>query len=455
MSEKKIRVLFFNRDRAGVNYYRTLTPAMEIDNVAPENFHVEVVDNLDFKDPETIEHLKTFDIINYHRQLVPDNNQMLRIKNELKSAGVVLVMDIDDYWLLEKSHPYYRLTMENRLHELVLFNLKTADYITTTSQLMADEIKKVTQKDNVSVLYNSINPEWMGQFSNNWSPDPDGRVRITYMGGSSHSKDIEQLRGVTNVLSSDPELKDKFKIILAGWDTQGTTTEITFNKALGDELRAMGLWDTNMVSAINASMGDINKVKRIPEHLRERYKDEMFKMNKRDITSEESAYWQYEKILTNDHRIIKDGDYTKWLMNFDRSETYPNEGVFGRRWTQKVNRYATVLDETDIVLAPLEDTKFNRMKSNLKQVEAWSRKLPVVCSDMAPYNVDGVHMKNCILIPTKKNAHKYWKKELKKLILDADLRKKIGENLYDDFSEKYNLENVTKKRIEFYNQIIK
>ena len=93
---------------------------------------------------------------------------------------------------------------------------------------------------------------------------------------------------------------------------------------------------------------------------------------------------------------------------------------------------------------------FNRMKSNLKQVECWTRKLPIVCSDIPPYNVDGRHMENCVLIPNKKNAHKYWKKYLKKLILDADLRKRLGEQLYEDFKEKYHLANVTKKRVEFY-----
>ncbi|MFW6246599.1 MAG: hypothetical protein ACOC22_00285, partial [bacterium] len=103
--------------------------------------------------------------------------------------------------------------------------------------------------------------------------------------------------------------------------------------------------------------------------------------------------------------------------------------------------------------APLADNKFNRMKSNLKQVECWTRKLPIICSDIPPYNVDGKHMQNCILIPLKpneKHAHKNWKKYLKKLILDADLRKRLGEQLYEDFKEKYNLKNVTEKRAEFY-----
>jgi vacuolar-type H+-ATPase subunit C/Vma6 len=58
------------------------------------------------------------------------------------------------------------------------------------------------------------------------------------------------------------------------------------------------------------------------------------------------------------------------------------------------------------------------------------------------------------LIPVKKNADKYWYKALKKLILDEDLRKSLGQGLYDTFSDKYNLKTVTNKRAEFYESVV-
>jgi len=188
--------------------------------------------------------------------------------------------------------------------------------------------------------------------------------------------------------------------------------------------------------------------------LKEKYRGKIFDQKQRDIASEESVYLVYEKILTDNHRMIKNPDYMEWLMNYERNVNYEDEGNFARRWTQKANIYASVLDETDIVIAPLADNTFNHMKSNLKQVECWTRKLPIVCSDVIPYNVHGRHMENCILIPSEKNAYKYWQKYLKKLILDADLRKKLGEQLYEDFKEEYNLANVTKKRAEFYKAVV-
>jgi hypothetical protein len=446
----RIKILFYNLDGAGVNYFRTLTPAMELDKNHSDEFYTEINPQIDFNDPKFVDYLKTFHIIHYHRQFLGDSQQMVQLANELKKSGTILMCDIDDYWILHKQHPFYGMAIEKKLHVPIIENLKIADYVTTTTDLFAEEIRKVTGKDNAGVFYNSIDPIWMKQFQNNWKPDPDGRVRITYMAGSSHMGDVEQLQGVMNVLSNDWQLKDKFKVIIAGWDTEGSTTDITFNQDFGTELQKLGLWTPQTVKLINNTRGNVDMIPKLPEAIKDKYRGKVFNSKQRDIKSDESVYLHYEKILTNNHQMITNPDYLQWLMNFERNVRYENEGNFGRRWTEKANAYAKVLDETDIVIAPLADNPFNRMKSNLKQVECWTRKLPIVCSDIPPYNVHGRHLENCILIPAEKNAHKYWQKYLKKLILDADLRKKLGEQLYEDFKVEYNLAEVTKKRAEFY-----
>jgi glycosyltransferase involved in cell wall biosynthesis len=452
----KIRVLFYNLDGAGVNYFRTLTPAMELERNHSEDFYVEINPQIDFNDPKYIDYLKTFHIIHYHRQFLGETQKMIQLANELRKAGTILIVDIDDYWKLHRQHPFYIMSQEKKLHIPIIENLKIADYVTTTTDLFASEIRTITGKDNVEVFYNSVDPIWMKQFQNNWKPDPDGLVRITYMAGSSHLGDMEQLEGVMNVLSNDINTRNKFKVIISGWDTEGNTTDITFNQEFGDELQKRGLWTPQTVKAINNSRGNVDIIPKLPIDLKEKYRNNVFNQKQRDIKSVESVYLIYEKILTDNHHMIKNPDYLQWLMNFERNVKYENEGNFGRRWTQKANTYAQVLDETDIVIAPLANNPFNKMKSNLKQVECWTRKLPIVCSDIPPYNVHGKHMENCVLIPMElpKNARKYWVKYLKRLILDADLRKKLGEQLYEDFKVEYSLKNVTQKRAEFYKAVV-
>ena len=446
----KIRILFYNLDGAGVNYFRTATPAQELQRNHSDEFYVEINPELDFNDPKIVDYLKTFHIIHYHRQFLGDTKQMLALSAELKKFGTILMVDIDDYWNLHKKHPFYSLSQEKKMHIPIIENLQIADYATTTTDLFADEIRKITGKDNVGVFYNSIDPLWMKQFQNNWKPDPDGRVRITYAAGSSHMGDMEQLDGVFNVLYGDWQLRDKFKIIIAGWDTEGNTTDITFNQDFGTELQKLGLWTIQNVKIINKTRGNVDMIPNLSQEIRDKYRGKVFDSQQRDIKSEESVYLIYENILTDNHQNIEDKEYLQWLMNYERNVSYEHEGNFARRWTQKANTYAKVLDETDIVIAPLADNEFNRMKSNLKQVECWTRKLPIVCSDIPPYNVHGKHMENCVLIPAEKNARKYWQKYLKRLILDADLRKQLGEQLYEDFKVEYNLATVTEKRAEFY-----
>jgi glycosyltransferase involved in cell wall biosynthesis len=191
----------------------------------------------------------------------------------------------------------------------------------------------------------------------------------------------------------------------------------------------------------------------MPEEFKRMYEGTMFILREVDADSKDSPYWFYEQILTDNHNLIQDDDYKRWLLTFEENNIYHNEKYFSRVWTQKANSYAKVLDGIDIVLAPLETTKYNTFKSNLKQVECWTRKLPIVCSDVVPYNVYGVDNHNCMLVENKKNSAKHWKKKLKELILDPEKRRVIGENLYNDFSEKFNLELVTKRRAEFYGKL--
>ena len=360
--EKKLKILFYNADGAGVNYFRTLTPATEIERNHSDEIYVDITQSIDFNSPETINYLKNYDIIHYHRQLHPDIREMKKLSKELNDAGVVLIMDIDDYWNLHDKHPFYGFSIEKNIPQTIIQNLKIANYVTTTTDIFANEIRKVTGRDNVAVLYNSVNPEWMKQFQNNWKPDPDGRVRISYIAGSSHWVDVQQLIGVMNVLSNDIDLKDKFKIIIAGWDAEGTTTDISFNEEFAVEMQKRGLWTHDIVKAINKTRGNVDEIPKIPLDLKEKYRNNIFLYNNRDIHSTESIYSTYEKILTDNHKLITNQDYYQWLMNFERNVTYPNEGNFARRWTEKANTYARVLDETDIVIAPLSDNTFNRMK---------------------------------------------------------------------------------------------
>lgn len=53
-----------------------------------------------------------------------------------------------------------------------------------------------------------------------------------------------------------------------------------------------------------------------------------------------------------------------------------------------VNNYGVLYDHMDVVIAPLVGSTFNRMRSNLKIIEAGMKATPIICSWMHPYNID-------------------------------------------------------------------
>ena len=80
----------------------------------------------------------------------------------------------------------------------------------------------------------------------------------------------------------------------------------------------------------------------------------------------------------------------------------------------------------DITLAPLEDNRFNRSKSNIKMLEAGALSIPILISDVQPYTefcaLGDLNWLKC-------SAPIQWKNKLTALINDAELRKTYGERI--------------------------
>ena len=80
-------------------------------------------------------------------------------------------------------------------------------------------------------------------------------------------------------------------------------------------------------------------------------------------------------------------------MKFEVDGYYPDKDAFYHRvWTQPVTSYAkNYSQDFDVSLAPIKDTMFNRMKSQLKVIEAGFYKKALIASDIGPYTIDLNH----------------------------------------------------------------
>jgi glycosyltransferase involved in cell wall biosynthesis len=401
----KIKILVVPSDRTGVGKFRSLDPHIALQKEFGDEFHVDVeydapLDNINF--------YKDYHIVHFHRTMHGDYDKGRDLVEKLNREGIVTVMDIDDYWLPGIEHPIHHIVVENKVHTRIMNNIKTAKYVTTTTSLYAHEISKLNK--NVVVFPNAINPN-ESQFKA--VTEPSDKVRIGWLGGSSHYHDLTILDGLFNRMT---ELKDKSQVFLCGFDTRGTVTEI--NKATGEQKR-------------------------------------------RKMEPHETIWAKYEEIFTNKYKLISP-EYHKELLKFTQDIDKKYEGEFYQRlWTQPISSYAKNYAKFDVSLAPLKNHMFNKMKSQLKVIEAGFYKKAVVASDLGPYTIDLKHAfkggdftdGNAVLIEERKN-HKDWYKYVKKLIENPNLVKDLGERLYETVKDTYDLNKVTKDRAEFYKSIV-
>ncbi len=115
-----------------------------------------------------------------------------------------------------------------------------------------------------------------------------------------------------------------------------------------------------------------------------------------------------------------------------------------------VFEYGEVYKHFDIVVAPLQDTKFNNCKSELKILEASAYKKPIICSAVLPYLY---HTANDGVLFLPRNQ---WRSGIQKLI-DAGhgVRQSMGQSNYDYCNKHHNLALHNLTRMSVYQSLCK
>jgi glycosyltransferase involved in cell wall biosynthesis len=406
----KIKVLVLPSDRTGVSYFRSTKPHIALEELYPDEFHVDIEYEAHHEGKlYNEEWLKQYDIIHYHRT-AGAYEHMANLLDKCDQLGIVTIMDLDDYWAPGPHHPGYLMIKNAGLDKLILGNVKIARNLTTTTHVFAQELSKHNNPNNIFVLPNAIDPtekQFMPKL------ELSDRIRIGWLGGSSHLHDLQILKDVVGKVKSHG-LIDKVQFVLCGYDLRGTMTII----------------------------------------------DEKTKESKqRDIKPHESVWYQYEKIFTDDYSTVSP-EYKAFLLQF-KNEDYPNvvNEPYRRVWTKPISTYASNYNLFDVSLAPLEENIFNKVKSQLKIIEAGFHKKAIIAQDFGPYQVDVINAHefgggwnengNGILIDSNKN-HKDWFKFIKKLIENPVLIEQLSTNLYNTVKDKYSIDSVSTHRRDLY-----
>ena len=401
MADKKIKMLVIPSDHTGVGKFRSIDPHVYIAEHYKDEFDIDVVYNLPKENLD--KYLSQYDLIHIHKQL--DKN--CEIMKMIKFLGIPVIIDIDDHYKLGNDHPMSLSAKKEKWHEPIINHLKLADYVTTTTPIFAEEIRK--HNKNVFVFPNAINPD-EPQYKQ--VKTKSNMLRVGIICGSSHLHDIELLGDLIT------RTADNVQIVLCGFDTNGTIT--TYNQETGEKTQ-------------------------------------------RPIKPEESVWFTYEKILTGNYKTLS-AEHKDFLMKFMKGvdDPFVNER-YRRMWTRDINKYATHYENVDVLLAPLKENEFNKMKSQLKTIEAGFTNTALIAQDFGAYQIDSIPMiefggkinenGNCLLVKSNKN-HKDWVKYINKLAASPEMVKKLQDNLHNYVKDKYSIDAVCKERVEFYKNIV-
>lgn len=114
-----------------------------------------------------------------------------------------------------------------------------------------------------------------------------------------------------------------------------------------------------------------------------------------------------------------------------------------------VHEYYKIYSLCDISLIPLQETKFNTHKSNLKILEAANIGCPVVVSRVHPYLDFPEDVVNYV------DIHKPWYRQIMKLVKDPVLRAEQGQALKEYCNIHFNFEEINKERKQIFEHCIK
>jgi glycosyltransferase involved in cell wall biosynthesis len=198
-----MNILAFTKQNSAVGYHRIMLPLHYMKQDGLIDGHVRLTDTLN--DESFKGH--NFDIVIINRMIegVPVN-ELLEYK---KKYGFKLIIDIDDYWVLD---PWHILADVYPTKEIIEY-IKAADFVTVTNELLFAEVKALNQH-NVDIVANAL-PFDEDQFTDvrtqYW------KTRFNYVAGSTHEKDIFLIKNALTRLQCNSEFRSKSKLIISGF----------------------------------------------------------------------------------------------------------------------------------------------------------------------------------------------------------------------------------------------
>ena len=351
---------------------------------------------------ECVEQIASHDILVFHRMLADGLLDAIKKKN----PNIKVIIDMDDNWRLNKDHMLNEIYKLNNTSEKIEYHLRNADYVTCTTEYLANKIKPYN--NNIFIFPNALNPE------EQFTPEPtkSNRLRFGIIGSATHNKDLELLNDIMSYIPED--IRNKIQIVLCGFN-------VSYNY----------------------------------------YKDKDGSLKQTQTPFNDNEWVKMEKRLTGNYKYLNQSHKEELKTNTPSTDI---SDCYRRIMSKDIYNYATCYNDIDVLLVPLLKNDFTACKSELKLIEASVMNKAAIVSDTIPYTICGINALekggiknpngNCLMISETKGV-RGWAKAIIKLVKDPELLNMMVINLskLTQPGSPYCLTDVCKKRIEMLRNI--
>lgn len=159
------------------------------------------------------ESFEQMDIILVSRTWGETATQIKWLRDKCTQFNVTLMLDLDDYWVLESGHPMVNVYREKGISNIIRAHISCVDHVICTNDYLADKVKVLNK--NVTVIPNCT---FSGYEQYKIKTEPNDLVRFGWFGGAQHYEDIILMESGMGILADDKSLSGLYRLYLGGWN---------------------------------------------------------------------------------------------------------------------------------------------------------------------------------------------------------------------------------------------
>jgi len=186
-----MRILLITPNKSAVTYHRLIAPHLALQETQDAKVYM-TTDMMDMFHPK----FEGMDVIIFSRMILFDHFMVKgrkvmieEVLDGLKKQGVKVIVDIDDYWKLDKHHILYNHLGEG-FEEQTERSLRMAHEVITTNNRLKKKVKPFNKR--VHVIPNVLNkyePQWKQK-----KYKKKKAITFGYTGGDTHEEDLKQMQ---------------------------------------------------------------------------------------------------------------------------------------------------------------------------------------------------------------------------------------------------------------------